>query len=339
MLYENLQLYLPEKVVKFCNEDQPFFTPELKSIDRKRKREFHKNRRSNKYILLNRKFKQKCRKAKKSFYKNFVEDLKVSQPRQWYSKIKGLTKYNPHATEVVQCEEIENFDDDTQAELIADVYQGVANEYEPLLDTDVCLPTIQEGDYPIISQQTVLNYLAHIKTNTATVLNDIPAKVIKKFAKQLSYPLTNIINTQIRRGEFPNIWKIEQVTPIPKVYPLNKIKQLRKISIFKNFGKISEKIISDLVIEDLRINLEKSQYGNQKGISINHYLVNLINKILMTLDTNNPEESYAIILNLYDWKKAFDMQCPKLGLKSFIKNGVRPSLLPVLRIFFYRIVK
>ena len=38
-------------------------------------------------------------------------------------------------------------------------------------------------------------------------------------------------------------------------------------------------------------------------------------------------------MNLYDWRKAFDMQCPKLGLESFIKNGVRPSLLPVLKKF------
>ena len=111
VLYENVQIYLPEKVVKFCNEDQPFFTPELKSLDRQRKREFNKNRRSNKYINLNRKFKLKCRQAKSSFYKKFIEDLKISQPRQWYSKVKRLTKFNPHDNDIIQCEEIEQYDD------------------------------------------------------------------------------------------------------------------------------------------------------------------------------------------------------------------------------------
>ena len=71
----------------------------------------------------------------------------------------------------------------------------------------------------------------------------------------------------------------------------------------------------------------------RKNMSINHYLINLMNKIQSTLDRNNIEESYAVILNLYDWKSAFDMQCPILGLKSFIRNGVRPYLLPVLRNF------
>ena len=88
-----------------------------------------------------------------------------------------------------------------------------------------------------------------------------------------------------------------------------------------------------MVIEDIKTNLENCQYGNQKGVSINHYLVNWIDKILKTLDKNNLEESYALVLNLYYWKKAFDMQCPKLGLQSFISNGVRPALLPVLKSF------
>ena len=68
-------------------------------------------------------------------------------------------------------------------------------------------------------------------------------------------------------------------------------------------------------------------------MSINHYLIKLINKVLLTLDKSNLGEQKAVILNLYDWKSAFDMQCHKLGLESFVKNGVKPSLLPVLKNF------
>ena len=72
--------------------------------------------------------------------------------------------------------------------------------------------------------------------------------------------MTDIINTQLIRGEFPDTWKIEQVTPIPKVFPTIKVQQLRKVSNFKQLGKISEKIISEMVIEDMSVNLDKSQY-------------------------------------------------------------------------------
>ena len=35
-----------------------------------------------------------------------------------------------------------------------------------------------------------------------------------------------------------------------------------------------------------------------------------------------------------DWKQAFPRQCPKLGVEAFIKNGVRPSLIPLLISYF-----
>ena len=38
--------------------------------------------------------------------------------------------------------------------------------------------------------------------------------------------------------------------------------------------------------------------------------------------------------NLIDWNSAFPRQCPKLGIESFISNGVRPSLIPVLTNYF-----
>jgi hypothetical protein len=37
---------------------------------------------------------------------------------------------------------------------------------------------------------------------------------------------------------------------------------------------------------------------------------------------------------LIDWNNAFPRQCPKLGIQSFMNNGVRPALIPVLVNFF-----
>jgi hypothetical protein len=112
------------------------------------------------------------------------------------------------------------------------------------------------------------------------------------------------------------------VTPVPKVFPPTNPEELRKISGLKNFSKIAEKFLSEYMMEDMKNFLDPSQYGNQKGISINHYLINLINKILSTLETKSSSEAKAIILELVDWSQAFDRQYPKLGIQSFIQNGV-----------------
>merc|ERR1719468_133159 len=39
---------------------------------------------------------------------------------------------------------------------------------------------------------------------------------------------------------------------------------------------------------------------------------------------------------MIDWKKAFPMLDHTLGVKSFVRNGVRPSLIPILASFFER---
>ena len=42
----------------------------------------------------------------------------------------------------------------------------------------------------------------------------------------------------------------------------------------------------------------------------------------------------AVILTMVDWSKAFDRQSHELGIQSFIANGVRPGLIPILMSFF-----
>ena len=81
----------------------------------------------------------------------------------------------------------------------------------------------------------------------------------------------------------------------------------------------------------MKTKIDPSQYANQKGLSINHYLIKLIDRILEALDKN---ESCAVLATMVDWKEAFPRQCPKLGVEAFLKNGVRPSLIPSLINYF-----
>ena len=46
------------------------------------------------------------------------------------------------------------------------------------------------------------------------------------------------------------------------------------------------------------------------------------------------QKNAPIILAHSNWKEAFDRQCPKLGIESFQKCGVRPSLIPLLTNYF-----
>ena len=83
-----VELYLQEKTIKIRPDDQPWANNEIKSKDRRMKREFRKKKKSAKWHNLEEQFRAKCEKAKHSYSKNIVNDLKHSNPSQWYSKIK-----------------------------------------------------------------------------------------------------------------------------------------------------------------------------------------------------------------------------------------------------------
>ena len=246
-----------------------------------------------------------------------------------------MASHDEIRSEQVSVEEIEHLTSKEQAELIADQFSQISNEYEPINANDIDIEsTKNKTPVPVLEPYQVYEYLKRIKVKTSTVKDDIPAKLIKEYAAELSSPLSNIINCMFERGEYPDIWKIEMVTPVPKVYPPAKVEQLRKISGLKNLSKTTEKIIGDWMIGDMAEERDVSQYGNEKGISVNHYLIKMINEILVNVDKNTIYEKFAVFCTMVDWKQAFDRQCPKLGVRSFMRNGVRKDIIPVLIIYF-----
>ena len=113
-----------------------------------------------------------------------------------------------------------------------------------------------------MNENQVESYIARIKTKPATPLGDIPAIIVKRFSKYFCTPLTHILNACLETGEWPNSWKAEAKTPIPKVIPLKKMDKMRPISGLKVFNKISEKIFADMMLEDMKSKLDPAQFGN-----------------------------------------------------------------------------
>ena len=52
------------------------------------------------------------------------------------------------------------------------------------------------------------------------------------------------------------------------------------------------------------------------------------------IPNNSGGDTFAVVASLIDLKDAFPRQCPKLGIQSFIENGVCPSLIPLLKNYF-----
>ena len=111
MVLEKLDEFCPEKARKISSDDEPWFSDQLKRLDRRRRRQFRLNRRSRKYKKLQRLFKRKVSEAKRLFKKKFIDDVSNARDGQWYSKLKRISNYDQARSEQVQVEEISHMTD------------------------------------------------------------------------------------------------------------------------------------------------------------------------------------------------------------------------------------
>ena len=322
-----LDEFFPEKTFKVSYLDKKWMSPQLKNLNRKTKREFYKNRKSLKWKKLKKKFKTLKRKTIKTFYAEFVSELKESNPAKWYGMAKRLGTEQRNKSGELSVECLKGLTNKEAAEQVATHFSKISQEYSPLDKTK--LPAYLPAPEVLqVKEEDVAERLYKLKSRKSTQPIDIPSKLRKQFPCELAVPLTDIINACLAEHKYPQLWKHEWVIPAEKIFNPIEMKDLRKISLTSEYSLIFEGIIKEWVLQDKAPKVDASQYGNQKGTSTEHLMVNLMDKLLRLLDNNNT--CSAVIASLVDWASAFDKQDPTLGIQKFIKMGVRPSITPLL---------
>ena len=296
-IVQNVNNYFPEKKIKVTSDDSPWCNSKVKRMKRLKSREYNKHRSSDKWRDLDSKYKDCLSQGKIKFYKNMISDLKQSNPAQWYSKLKRICSYDQERYEPLVCSKLENLTDQEQAEKIADHFCSVRQQFDAVDPNEIVIPKYDINTIPQFTHMEVKLKLKEINPKKAVPEGDIPPKLLKIYAEEFSTSLTDIINSSIRQGIWPQMWKKENVTPVAKVFPPKLLKNLRSISGLMSFNKIQEKLISELIISDIKENMDPSQYGNEYGLSIQHYLVKMINKTLTDTDTKGMT---AVLASLTD---------------------------------------
>ena len=321
-----MDYYFPEKSIKISTLDKKWMNPGLKSLHRKVQREFYKHRQSKKWKKLKHRFKKLKRKSIKSFYNNFITELKNTEPGNWYKMAKRIGAVDVLNSGEISVEQLDDLNEQESAEAIASHFASISNQYSPLNTHDLpCyLPALQP---PQVDEYSVYKRMKKLKNTRSTFPLDIPNKLRKEFSVELAAPMTDIINTSLLQQRYPGLWKHELVTPALKVSHPKTIKDLRKISSTSDFSKLFEGFIKEWVMEDISESLDIGQFGGQSGTGTEHMLVCMVDRILRLLES---VPSAVVIAAMVDWSAAFDRQDPTLAIKKFIKLGVRPSLIPLL---------
>ena len=136
VLVEKYHEFFPTKICKFSQDDKPWFTSKLKGIDRRKKREYQKNHKSPKYLALKSEYKDCMKKDKARYYKDIVIDLKKSDPKKWYSKLKRMTGKHISNTDSPNIQELHNIEPSGQPDVLATHFAQTRNLFEPVKSED-----------------------------------------------------------------------------------------------------------------------------------------------------------------------------------------------------------
>ena len=119
--------------------------------------------------------------------------------------------------------------------------------------------------------------------------------------------------------------KKAEIIPIPKVNPPRSLSDLRPISKTPIGGKMIEKALMSELEKDIKGKLDASQYGNCRGSSTTHYLINLTDQAFRSTDKGQATTAITI-----DYSKAFDFVDHNVLIKKLVHLGVRSSIIKLL---------
>jgi hypothetical protein len=278
------------------------------------------------------------RNAKKSYYESCFNKFKDDIQKTW-NTIKLIINKNKNS----QCfpnSFLINGNRISDTCRIADEFNRYFVDIGPNLSDNIITPqNLSFKDYlkfPVLSRSFCFNkindsdvskIIDQLKPKTSSGIDCISNKLIKMLKEVILPFLTLIINQCIETGIFPDKLKMAKVIPLFKKNEKDLLENYRPISLLPSLSKVIEKVIHNQIVDyfiDLKLFFE-NQYGFRKGHSTELSALELVNRIISSMDKN--EVPLAIFIDL---SKAFDTINHQILLYKLQYYGIKGSALKLL---------
>lgn len=335
---EATQLYVPNNIITIRPKDKPWMKTEIRTLMRTRLRAYRKARASNvptdwmKYNELRNRVITKIRQAKLDFINKKAEKIKTTphNNREWWKMVNEISMFRTAKKAIPAIKSntdpsIFITDPKHKAEEFNSYFASISNVAEKDLEVPFTNRRTQYNLSEIITtDEEIYNIMKNLKTNKSTGPDEVNNRILKECASILKTPLRMAFNKFLSNGHFPDIWKVANLTPIPKGGVSNETKDYRPISVTSNIGKILERVVYDHMIEFLLSNnlIFKYQAGFLANNSTETQLIELYHQICSEID-----KRHGIQFVFCDYSKAFDKVWHKGLLKKIKSHGIDGNLL------------
>ncbi|BHF67014.1 hypothetical protein SprV_0301003700 [Sparganum proliferum] len=269
-------------------------------------------------------------KTRREFERDLL-DRAAENPKLFYGYIRQCTR-NKDPIPLLRTAEGEHLTDDrAKADHLSEFFRSVFSS-----ETGFNPSALQSfEDTPIIetvqfTEGMVLTELLRLKESKSPGPDEIPAKILKELAGELSKPLSMLFYTSFETGYLPPDWKSAWITPLYKGGSRVSANNYRPVSLTSICCKIMEKIVKQQLMQFLEQNhlLSDSQHGFRKSRSCVTNLPYCLEHWTRAVDRGDMVHVIYI-----DFKKAFDSVPHHRLLYKLRRAGVRGKLLMWIRSF------
>ena len=325
ILEVGMNKFFPWKTTVRLESDPPWVNDKIRRLQAKKRKVYCREGRSDLWKKLKKKAVKIIRKRAK-VYLQTQKDVMLAPDavRNFYKHVKSYgSKEKPPQFDVRTL--YEGCTDSEVADKLATHFGSITNGFQGLRDDQV--PSTWSSPIPALTAQDITKRLLSFRKPKSMVPGDIFPALVNPSVKELVPPLQNIFNCISDTGTWPEDWKTEYVTAIPKKTHPASPDDLRNISCTRLFSKVYESFILQWLTQ--QVGIRNNQFGGMRGSGTEHFLVHLWQKILEGLE----DQRAAIALTSIDYSKAFSRLSFPHCIDSLAKKGASSELLRIVGSF------
>ncbi len=184
------------------------------------------------------------------------------------------------------------------------------------------LPTPPNDQVLCLSPVDVRNTLSRVNPRKAAGPNNIPGRVLRDCAEQLTDVLTDIFNTSLSQAVVPTCLKSTTITPVPKKSPVSCLNYYRPIALTPIMMKCFERIVMHHIKSNLPNTLDPLQFAYLPNRSTDNAISSTLHLALTHLEN---KDSYVRMLFI-DFSSAFNTTIPQQLINKLNLLGLNASL-------------
>ena len=326
ILAQHYETFFPEYEVKTRSTDLPWISRRIKRRIRQKKRLYRRKGKNREWREFERSVEQDINENQKRHMQKVKKRvLEQKNSSAYHATVKLLASGLPKKR-WTPAEVFPELSEQEVSEKCADFFNGISSEFEQITEP----AGMPQGGLLVPPEPfQIAGRLRSMRKPKGIVPGDIDYRVVNFCSDVLAFPLAKIYGQVYRLCQWPDSWKLETVTIIPKNSAPSTLAETRNISCTPLFSKLLEAFVLDELRKQVKLN--STQFGGIKGLGVDHFLVETWDEILRAMDSGGK----VVNLMSIDFQKAFNRMDHSTCLERLKFKGAQDHLVQLVAAFLF----